>query len=726
MLPASRSLVRILQARGAVVKTLLLDNYDSFTFNLYQALAQVNGEPPIVARNDWDWDELRQLAYDNIVISPGPGRPDRSADFGICRRAIEEAEVPVLGVCLGHQGIGTVHGATLALAPTPMHGRASRIHHDESALFRGIPQGVEVVRYHSFMLAELPVSMERIAWTADGLDSLIMACRHRTRPQWGVQFHPESIGTEHGARLLANFRDLTRERAGARPGAQGRRHARAEARTPAAPRAAGTGRYELHVRRLDVYPDPERVFVDLYGNKAASFWLDSSLETAGARFHFMGDAGGPLAAVVRYQVRGQRLEILRGNQREVRNESIFSYLARELAELGDLGEPETSGDLAAPALPCELACGYVGYFGYELKAECGGDDAHQATTPDAWLVRADRLLIFDAAERRLYLSCLAERGAAAQARQWLEDVEQRLATLRPLPAVRTLPAAPRFGLARDRDGYLVDIDACLRQIHLGESYEVCLTNRIEMDADIPPLDYYRVLRRVNPAPYAAFLHLGDVCVACSSPERFLRVDRAGWVESRPIKGTLPRGRTAERDAALRERLRTSEKDRSEHLMIVDLVRNDLGRVCEVGSVHVPGFMDVESYATVHQMVSTIRGKLREDATAVDCVRAAFPGGSMTGAPKIRTMRIIDALEPGARGIYSGAIGWLGAGGAADLAIVIRTAVLEPQRATMGVGGAIVALSRPDAELDELLLKGQALMKAAMQMAPPADDPAGSS
>lgn len=712
------------------MKTLLLDNFDSFTFNLYHMLAQVNGELPLVARNDADWDALRAQPYDNIVISPGPGRPDRDADFGICRRAIEEAQVPVLGVCLGHQGIGTVHGAELALAPEPMHGRASRIHHDESALFQGIPQGVEVIRYHSWILAGLPASLERIAWTAD---ELVMACRHRTRPLWGVQFHPESIGSEHGARLLQNFRDLTR--------AHGRRVARSTRPAATAPRApvatasdagstgAGQGRYELHVRALDAHPDPERVFVDLYGNKANSFWLDSSLGTAGARFHFMGDAGGPLSAVVRYHIRGHRLEILRNGQCEVRSESIFSYLARELAELPELPELDdvtAPAERGAPSLPCELACGYVGYFGYELKAECGGDDAHQAATPDAWFVRADRLLIFDAGARRLYLSCLTERGGAAQARQWFDEIEQRLAALRPLPAVRTLAAAPRFGLARERAGYLADIDECLRQIRLGESYEVCLTNRIEMDADIPPLDYYRVLRRANPAPYAAFLHLGDVCVACSSPERFLRVDRAGRVESRPIKGTLPRGRTAGEDAELRERLRASEKDRSEHLMIVDLVRNDLGRVCEVGSVHVPGYMEIESYATVHQMVSTIRGRLRDDMTAVDCVRAAFPGGSMTGAPKIRTMRIIDALEPGARGIYSGAIGWLGAGGSADLAIVIRTAVLEPQRATMGVGGAIVALSRPDAEVEELLLKGRALMNAAVQMADPADDPAGSS
>ncbi|HWN68655.1 MAG TPA: aminodeoxychorismate/anthranilate synthase component II, partial [Haliangium sp.] len=250
------------------MKTLLLDNFDSFTFNLYQLLAQVNGELPIVARNDASWDELRGLGFDNIVISPGPGRPDRSADFGVCRRAIEEAQVPVLGVCLGHQGIGVVHGAGLALAPEPMHGRTSHIHHHASALFQGIPQGVEVVRYHSWILTDLPASLERLAWTADGL---VMACRHRTRPLWGVQFHPESIGTEHGARLLANFRELTRAHGGGHGGAHGGARAAgvarpAQARTAASRAGAGPGRYELHVRELDADFDPERVFVDLYGN----------------------------------------------------------------------------------------------------------------------------------------------------------------------------------------------------------------------------------------------------------------------------------------------------------------------------------------------------------------------------------------------------------------------------------------------------------------------------
>jgi para-aminobenzoate synthetase len=697
----------------AAMKTLIIDNFDSFTFNLYQLIARVNGELPMVVRNNADWDSLRVQAFDNIVISPGPGTPERSEDFGICRRVIEESPLPMLCVCLGHQGLGHVHGARVSLAPEPVHGRLSSIYHNDAPLFAGIPQGAQVVRYHSLMLADLPESIEPIAWTAD---DIIMACQHRDRPLWGVQFHPESIGTEHGARLCENFRDLTRayqQRSG---------HARAAALTPdisltdsVVPMGqeqrrgvadADRATHAMRVRELSVYPDPEQVFVELFGSATNAFWLDSSRETQTSRFHFMGDASGPLSSVLRYDVRGRRLEISRGQRREVRNEDIFSYLVRELHERWIAPDP---------ALPFDFACGYVGYFGYELKAECGGDDVHRAGTPDAWFVFADRVLAFDALERRLYLLGLVEKGDEARVEPWFDEVEARLASLVESPRVPGPGGAPiQFRLERERDAYLQDIHECLHQIRHGESYEICLTNRIHFESDIRPLNYYRTLRRSNPAPYAAFLNLGDFCITCSSPERFLRIDREGWAESKPIKGTAPRGRTAAEDEQLREGLRSSEKDRSENLMIVDLVRNDLGVVCEVGTVHVPGFMLVETYATVHQLVSTIRGQLRGDMTSVDCVRAAFPGGSMTGAPKIRTMQIIDALEQSARGVYSGAIGWLGMNGAADLNIVIRTAVFQPQRACIGVGGAIVALSDPDAEFEEILLKGRALMRAAAE------------
>ncbi|HWN67114.1 MAG TPA: aminodeoxychorismate/anthranilate synthase component II, partial [Haliangium sp.] len=239
------------------MKTLIIDNFDSFTFNLYQFIAELNGEPPTVVRNHADWEVLRGLHFDNIVISPGPGRPDREADFGICRNAILEADVPVLGVCLGHQGIGHLCGGKVVLAPEPMHGRLSRIRHDDSALFAGIPQGSWVVRYHSLMLAApLPADVEPIAWTEDGI---IMGLRHRSRPLWGVQFHPESIGTEHGIDLLRNFRDLTRAYHAGRkrtPNA-GSVASLSVVPTRSPARAVSGPKYELHVRKLDVYPEPE-------------------------------------------------------------------------------------------------------------------------------------------------------------------------------------------------------------------------------------------------------------------------------------------------------------------------------------------------------------------------------------------------------------------------------------------------------------------------------------
>jgi para-aminobenzoate synthetase len=246
-----------------------------------------------------------------------------------------------------------------------------------------------------------------------------------------------------------------------------------------------------------------------------------------------------------------------------------------------------------------------------------------------------------------------------------------------------------------------------------------LTNRIEAEVDANPLDLYRCLRRVNPAPFSAYLCFGERAVLSSSPERFLAVDRQGGVEARPIKGTSRRGATPAEDARLAARLRDDEKNRAENLMIVDLLRNDLGRVCEVGSVEVPALIEVESYETVHQLVSTVRGRLRQGLSLADCIRACFPPGSMTGAPKLRTMEILDRLEGEARGVYAGAIGYLGAGGGCDLSVAIRAIVLDGRSASIGAGGAIVLQSDPEAEHAEMLLKAAAPLRAIDPGADPA-------
>jgi para-aminobenzoate synthetase len=279
-----------------------------------------------------------------------------------------------------------------------------------------------------------------------------------------------------------------------------------------------------------------------------------------------------------------------------------------------------------------------------------------------------------------------------------------------------------FRVGRGREQYLADIARCQAEMAAGESYEVCLTDQIETDATPDPWQLYRHLRHSNPAPFAAYLKLGEVAVVSSSPERFLSVDRDRTVQARPIKGTAKRSPDPVEDATLKAHLTDDEKTYAEHLMIVDLLRNDLGRVCEVGSVNVPHLMVVEDYATVHQLISTVEGTLASDRSAVECARACFPGGSMTGAPKERTMEIIDDIEDQARGVYSGAIGYFGADGYMDLSIVIRTIVMRPGRTTIGAGGAIVMQSDPQEEFDEILLKARAPMAAIAHVATGSDDP----
>jgi len=267
--------------------------------------------------------------------------------------------------------------------------------------------------------------------------------------------------------------------------------------------------------------------------------------------------------------------------------------------------------------------------------------------------------------------------------------------------------------------YQAKVRQCLGYIVEGESYELCLTtrHRSRRGMRVDALRFYQRLRAVNPAPYSALLRCGPGLTVCSSsPERFLRIRADGLCDSKPIKGTRRRGSCPVEDAAICEELRTCEKDLAENLMIVDLVRNDFGRVCTEASVCCPKIMDVETYATVHQLVSTIQGQMRADVTCIDVLRATFPMGSMTGAPKRRSLALLDVVEGDARGIYSGAVGFLSLDGAVHFSVAIRTAVVTDDRVKIGAGGAITVLSDPQDEWDEMLLKAAALLSCAHAVA----------
>jgi para-aminobenzoate synthetase len=679
------------------MRTLIIDNYDSFTYNLFQYLAEINGTEPLVVRNDtpgWRVADLDE--FDNVIISPGPGRPSRASDFGFSRDAVLGSPIPLLGVCLGHQGLCELSGGSVGTAPELFHGRESDVLHEGVDLFAGLPSPLRVVRYHSLTVTRVPDDLKTIAWTGDGV---IMAVRHRHRPAWGVQFHPESIRTEHGMDLLRNFAQLSREWRAHNP-ARPRSPRRSTQEPVTSPSGERTQR--VLVAQQATSAPTELVFQSLYGTSPHSFWLDSSQQDSElCRFSFLGDSSGPLARLAYGDVWQGTVTVHAQGRVGVHHSGFFDWLDNDLRSLR----------VEVPELPFEFALGWVGYAGYELKAECEGRLAHRSEHPDAAMIFADRGLAVDHLTGTTYLLALTDPGNETSAREWLRSTRAHLDALAGAARPQACGAL-YFGhleLRHDRPRYLELIACCQEAIKAGESYEVCLTNMVTGNGTVDPWRAYQFLRAESPAPFGAWLRFADLIVLSTSPERFIRVYGDRVVESRPIKGTRPRGLSAEQDRALMEDLAHSEKDRAENLMIVDLVRNDLGSCALPGSVQVPKIFDVESYANVHQLVSTVRARLREEVSAVDCVRTAFPGGSMTGAPKIRTMQIIDGLESGARGIYSGALGYFSLTGAADLNIIIRTLVISPGKVSFGVGGAITAMSDPAAEFEETMIKASAII-----------------
>uniref|UniRef100_A0A803LWN1 aminodeoxychorismate synthase n=1 Tax=Chenopodium quinoa TaxID=63459 RepID=A0A803LWN1_CHEQI len=674
------------------VRTLLIDNYDSYTYNIYQELSVTNKVPPVVVRNDeWTWEEAyyylyEERAFDNIVISPGPGSPMCAADIGLCLRLLLEcSDIPILGVCLGHQALGYVHGAQIVHAGQPIHGRLSEIEHDGSRQFDNIPSGrnsgFKVVRYHSLVIDEdtLPRELVPTAWTCSSntlsfLDTSYLIPDSYTNKgiqQMSIKYSPAYLGNESSLPSLHG--DCV---------------------------------------------DSEKVLMGIRHISRPHYGLQGR-----ARFSFMGTKGGSLWKQLTFKLSDERngghlsIANAHGNVTNMYLENGFlDFLEKDLLSIH-------CDDEDYQGLPFNFCGGYVGYIGYNLKVECGSaSNSHKSSAPDACLFFVDNFLAIDHHNGDVYAVSLWDKSSTESS--WLDDIQLKLLSLefsvadinneqQTWPPMFS-PLKAGFTSEKSRDQYIQDVEKCLRYIKDGESYELCLTTQLRKNVEeVDPLNLYLRLREQNPAPYSAWLNFPKekLCICCSSPERFLQLDRDGILEAKPIKGTVARGSTPESDEQLKLQLQYSEKDQAENLMIVDLLRNDLGQVCDPGSVHVPHLMDVETYATVHTMVSTIRGKKHEDASPINCVRSAFPGGSMTGAPKLRSMEILDSLESCSRGIYSGSIGYFSVNGTFDLNIVIRTVVIHEGEASIGAGGAIVALSKPEDEYEEMILKTRATSRA---------------
>jgi para-aminobenzoate synthetase component 1 len=429
--------------------------------------------------------------------------------------------------------------------------------------------------------------------------------------------------------------------------------------------------------RLPGWVDPAAAYSRLYRDADASFWLDASDGTGrswmgtGRRIRPAGATGPDL------------LDALR-------------------AALG-----ESTSPCGGPSL------GVVGWFAFELGATtvpAPDRTAHEDPgAPGEWLV-VERAIEFDHVAGEVALVS-PRAGNSDERTAWCAAVTDALVDASQ-PVVP--PAAPAAAIARWRDSdqeYLAKIDACRAAIARGDAYQLCLTTAATVETREHPLDLYLRLRAVSRTHHGGLLRIGGTSLLSTTPEQFLAVDKSGTISTSPIKGTRRRGSGAAEDDALKAELAASDKERAENLMIVDLMRNDLAQVCEVGSVEVSRLLEVETYPHVHQLVSTVRGQLAEGRSALDAVAACFPAGSMTGAPKRSAMSILAELEHAPRGVYSGAFGYLAADGTADLAMVIRSIVLSGGAATVGAGGGITALSVPAEELAEVKLKAAALLAA---------------
>lgn len=417
----------------------------------------------------------------------------------------------------------------------------------------------------------------------------------------------------------------------------------------------------LHVEKIRGWVTPADAFIALYGDSQNGFWLD------------------------------------REHSRDARFSVIGSGIPVSVAELTSLSEQ--LDDYPELELPFAFRPGLVGVIGYGVSKPS--------------MLRVGSALVFDHEAKTLYF--ISKTDSETKFKHWLDAALLRIGLiggeqLKYLQAVAG-PSIREVNPRHSDEEYKVLIERAKAHIAAGDVYQLCLTNELELSGSADPLATFLTLRVENPAPYSTYLKIGDQVLVSSSPEQFLKVENTGKVSSKPIKGTRRRDADPEIDAEIAKELAENVKERAENLMIVDLMRNDLSRVCDPDSVNVDKLFDVESYQTVHQLVSTVSGQLLPGLSALDAIVAAFPGGSMTGAPKPKAIELIELLEQGPRGVYSGVVGYLGDDGSADFGMVIRSLVFDGARITIGVGGGITIDSDTEAELAETKLKAQALLRA---------------
>ena len=756
-------------------RVLLIDAYDSFTHNLSAQVSRHTSALVHTIHIDAPFRSIADLApslpsFDAVVIGPGPGSPDKDRDVGIIRdiwHLEESLLLPVFGVCLGLQSLCLAFGGKVARLHTVKHGLGSPIRHRAVDLFEGVGADMTAIRYHSLHATTAGAGqLEELAWADDAENGrVLMAARHRTKPFWAVQYHPESICTEGSDRVIENFWALANDWNRARgrqpvdlPAGWGVRPREASLleqlrldpaassfeRIPERAPVSPTVQTEsLFVRGLDV-----RRMCEVLGVESSEQFVLLESAAAPGRWSIIGVLSPHVTQLIRYTAGDSHVELSYVGERESSrvglggSRSVWRFLAAYMSR-----RRATGGKKESP-----FWGGLVGYFSYELGVESLGIPlaAGRKRRPDVNLAFAERSVVVDGSTGRVFVQSVIPDDA-----KWLEstkillqqehDVSLTPAATPPPPppplsghtpsATTTIqmhyekPCQPQTVLPSG-EAYRSLVRDCQTHLASGDSYELCLTARtlVNLPWPQPPAwSLYGLLRARNPAPYAAYLRLQGVTLLSSSPERFLSHSRDGRVQLRPIKGTVKKSAAMTREKA--ESILNTPKERAENLMILDLIRHDLHRILGVGNVAVPQLMRVEEYASLYQLVSVIEGVIPAaepggaPLTGFDILASSLPPGSMTGAPKKRSVEILQALEGGdePRGVYSGVLGYMSVCGAGDWSVIIRSAYRYDDddgdddggggRWRLGAGGAVTALSTPEGEWDEMMVKLDSTLQA---------------
>ncbi|KAK5657202.1 hypothetical protein OQA88_3260 [Cercophora sp. LCS_1] len=732
-------------------RILFIDPFDSFANNITGLLEQRLGAQVTLVHTDngaIDDNFLEVLAaVDAVVVGPGPGHPANPSDVGFIDKlwALDDARLlPVLGICLGFQSLCLHHGAEVSRLKQPRHGIVTEVSHRSDDMFGGL-QELKATQYHSLHavnggIVDGAVSWEPtkkcpelqpLAWDeADKVNGpILMGVRHTTKPFWGVQFHPESICTSAaGAELIANWWTQARSWLFQRgrvttggslskwlPSANGEQASGASTSSHLAGelRSIVDGNVTLSWEK---YPatrglTPTAVLNALGYHGEEVIVLDSQGHDVG-RFDMIGIVIPDRTMKVTYKVSDHTLRYGTGAV------PSFSVPLDSIDQVWPiLQESITQHAPQNTDLPQDIPFwgGFMGYISYEAGLETIDVEPHTTSSaPDINFAFIHRSIILDHQTSSLYVQSLLPSDT-----HWIQTTGNTIKSLTTQP---TPPSTPPPALhpvlatttTPTQDAYISKIRQCQTYLHSGDSYELCLTDQTTIiPSPAPtPWNWYGTLRTRNPAPHGAYIHLSDVTILSSSPERFLRWTRAGICEFRPIKGTVKKDPLNPISRAQAEAILSTDKERAENLMIVDLIRHDLAGAVGSGNVWVSQLMEVEEFAKVWHLVSVIQGRFEEKGMGVEVLKRSLPPGSMTGAPKKRSCEILGRIEGGPRGVYSGVLGYLDVGGGGDFSVVIRTAVSEREGEwRVGAGGAVTVQSDDLGEFKEMEAKSGSVLDA---------------